>query len=170
MLNKEVYALNKEVYLVGKGLSLDYLTAEQFPHDYPIICINESCQKIHSLGLPNRIIGCCKEAIPKEHICPYVDEIWTTQQNHFDTATIIPDTHGYETVNVCIDHLIKQNVKIVHALAFDYFCNGSNKYTRTVRRSIIKDGDEPILNLTMQTVLKQKIIFNVVNTVRLIHE
>lgn len=47
----------KACYIVGKGLSLDNLSPENFPDWSPIICINESIHKVCSLGLRNPIFG-----------------------------------------------------------------------------------------------------------------
>ena len=49
-----------QAYLVGKGASLDKLTASNF-NDAPIICINEAVLTIEALGLPNLIIGIRQE-------------------------------------------------------------------------------------------------------------
>ncbi len=44
---------HKPCYIIGKGPSLDGLTANHFQEDVPIVCINESIHKIEELGLSN---------------------------------------------------------------------------------------------------------------------
>ncbi len=44
----------KYIYMIGKGKSLDRITAADFPNpDAVIMCVNESIHKIESLNLPN---------------------------------------------------------------------------------------------------------------------
>lgn len=165
--------LTSEVYLVGKGLSLDYITEKEFLHDYDVICINESIQKINNLNIPNRKISTCKEKIPIKYINPKSGIIITPECNYYEGFKIFhaSDKPEWETVNFILNYLIDQKVKVVHMLAFDFFLNGSNKYSTSVEREVYRDADIPILGLIVNNVINQtkgKIILNFVNTVRLI--
>jgi len=42
-------------FIIGKGPSLDFITAGIFKSNYPILCCNDSCHKIESLNLLNPI-------------------------------------------------------------------------------------------------------------------
>jgi hypothetical protein len=53
---KNKYIDSEIGFIIGKGPSLDTLTATHFINDKPIICCNESIHKIESLGLDNPLI------------------------------------------------------------------------------------------------------------------
>jgi hypothetical protein len=48
--------VQNECYIVGKGPSLDKVTAETFTTNSPVICVNDSIHKIESLDIPNHIM------------------------------------------------------------------------------------------------------------------
>jgi hypothetical protein len=50
-------------YIVGKGPSLDILTASNFPDAAaPVLCCNEAIRRIETLGLPNPLFGVQQDA------------------------------------------------------------------------------------------------------------
>jgi hypothetical protein len=58
-------------YIVGKGPSVEHLTADYFPTNGPIIALNETYEKVESLNLPNIVYSLQKDigfGVPKRAV------------------------------------------------------------------------------------------------------
>jgi len=65
------YFANKECYIVGKGPSLDNLSASDFSNPrLPVLCINECIHKVESLKIPNKVYAMQQDAWLKDTCRP----------------------------------------------------------------------------------------------------
>jgi uncharacterized Rossmann fold enzyme len=88
----------KNVYIVGKGPSLQYLTADFFEDkDSPIMCVNEAVSIVERLKPENPVIGVRQDADLKDSCIPTLPEtkMFVSPQAQIYYRNVIEQTYIY---------------------------------------------------------------------------
>lgn len=136
------YFTGPTCYFVGKGPSLDHLTAEDFKEvDAPIFAINEAIHKVESLDIPNQIFCLQLDAslgntcVPKRgiiFIAPHANHKLIGVENK---VVFIPEDYGHTMHSLSIECAIAivrsfQTVTNYNLLCFDScFANVADRST-----------------------------------------
>jgi len=139
----ELFHGAKAAYVVGKGPSLDRLTAETFKEDWPIVCINQAGTIVEKLGLPNPLYVVQQDF--KGERTSYIKNgtmILSTNASHhyrdIDNKYIyVPSdlrkTEASLTTNCALELLAQAGVRKVAFVAFDGM-NGTGGYATKLER------------------------------------
>jgi len=161
-------SLTEHCYLIGKGPDLDHLTAEDFPRDSAIICINESIHAIEALGLPNPL-----------YMIQQDDRLGTRAHPRLETTTCIVSKYASQhfvnikkvtpytpqllgcsastlTAVVAVRIMQIHNVKEVTLYGFNACVNRDTSYSKFACESVTKNGLESRF-LEHATVIKQAV-------------
>ena len=139
-------------YLVGKGPSLDNLTADDFQdHDAPVLACNEAIHTIEHLELPNPVF-CVQQDASLNETCRPKRSGWILSRQAWrngkgDTYAFaheyIPEEIGLKTSSltavVAIRLLSEAHVKKIVMLAFDAHVNGNCNYANAIGHSHHRD-------------------------------
>jgi hypothetical protein len=78
--------MHRHAYLIGKGPSMDRLTAADFPEPGdPVVCCNEAVHRIEFLGLPNPVVCVQQDAGLKER-CRPAAALWLVSRQAWKAA------------------------------------------------------------------------------------
>lgn len=142
-------------YIVGKGPSLDHLTAEDFPNkEAPILAINEAIIKLNELELENPIyliaqdghfkdsLGVGKSgALISKSLLNFYDDHKEQNIMSFTPSAILPRGVMNITVNVAITILKQCGAEGLGLVSFDGAALGDTRYAEISKTPIERGGN-----------------------------
>jgi len=157
--------LGEMCYLVGKGLSLDFLTSDHFRNTHaPVIAINEAIHKIETLNLPNQLFVIQQDrslenrCLPKQAILivsavsgEYYSDVSVDKKINFRPEQFNATSRTL-TVAVAINMAKSLGCYAFTLLCFDACVNNNLEYANCVGRPSSIGGD-PQRFLTHKNVI-----------------
>ena len=143
---------NKKCYLVGKGISLDYISSDVFEDkDVPIIAINEAIHKIEELDLLNPVFCLQQDAGLRNRCLPKKAAlIISTNAQHWYAELknkYIYNPRKLNTIRshlsvICAIELLKSfDVTTLKMISFDACVNKDTDYAKCIGHPSKRGGD-----------------------------
>jgi 2-polyprenyl-3-methyl-5-hydroxy-6-metoxy-1,4-benzoquinol methylase len=147
---------SSHAYIVGKGPSLDRLTAADFTNELsPVLACNEAVQTIEKLSLPNPLFGVQQDArvgvdgCPKNGTWLLGSQSWVACKGKNHPNAIRYDCNkigGHSkslTADQCMRLLGSVGFKTATMLAFDACTSGEVDYAKSIGKSPVQFGQNP---------------------------
>jgi len=142
---------NKTAYIIGKGPSLDNLTADAFADESsPILAINESITKIESLSLPNptflMVYDMKKYKVKNAGVIvpSGIKYLYNNRPTYsYNTSQLKLKIKKSLTALFAIEICKSLGVKDFHMISFDSCINKNTEYAKCVGRKSNAGGRDP---------------------------
>jgi hypothetical protein len=135
------FYIGRDVYIIGKGPSLDLIKGTDFKPGWPVLCLNESVERINTLNISNPIymiqtdtgltinpgraeLMLCNNI---KHLYPEYESrfLWRAEQFGYGVSARL-------SVEIAIKIAIMMGCKTAYMMAFDATVNGNTSYAESI--------------------------------------